>query len=65
MSQGLSDYEKRQVMDMMGRSRAEERRSATSSQSGFFGWLRKVGLGYIVGKLVDLVWSAIKAFFGF
>lgn len=61
----LTDYEKRQVLDMLDRSRAEERRSATSSQGGFFSWLKAVGLGYIISKLIDLVWSAIKRIFGF
>jgi hypothetical protein len=61
----LSTEEQRQIEAILNKAAARERQTATASKNGFLNWLKHTSLGYLVGKLLDLAWSSIRAFFGF
>jgi len=60
----LTYEEQRQISDIIKRAEAREQRTITASKNGFIGWLRSTSLGYLVGKIIDLAWGAIRAIFG-
>lgn len=60
----LSYEDRRRIQRYLSEADEDERESALRSRQSFFSWLWDVGLGYIVQKLIDLVWSAIKSIFG-
>jgi hypothetical protein len=59
----LTSEEKRRIDKYLSEASSYEKESALESRQGFFSWLKKVGLGYIVAKFIDMAWAAIKAFF--
>ncbi|MGC1376646.1 MAG: hypothetical protein WA821_10495 [Anaerolineales bacterium] len=61
----LSMEDRRRVARYLSQADENEKESALSARQSFFSWLWGVGLGYIVQKLIDLVWTAIRALFGF
>lgn len=60
----LSYEDRQRVERYLSQADDDEKESALSSRQSFFSWLWEVGLGYIVQKLLDLVWAAIRAIFG-
>ena len=61
----LTDDEQNEIRRILSRAQAREKRTATSSREGFFSWLRSTSLGWLVMKLMDWTWTAIKGLFGF
>lgn len=61
----LTDEEQDEIRRILSRARARERQTATSSREGFFAWLKGTSLGWLVMKLLDWTWTAIKSLFGF
>lgn len=65
MSNGLSEAEKSRVFNYLDSESGARRTSAISSRTGFFAWLKDVGLAYVVVKIAQWAWTAIKGLFGF
>jgi hypothetical protein len=42
----------------------DEQETITQSKSSFLDWLRESALGHLVGKLIDMAWSAIQRWLG-
>ena len=59
----LTNEEQRQIEAILTRASERERKTASESKSGFLNWLKSTSLGHLVGKLIDLAWNAIRAFF--
>ena len=52
------------IKKMLKRNSEYENQSAQKSKTGFFKWLKAMGYGEIVKKLIELAWKVIKNLFG-
>ena len=59
----LTSEEKRQIQAILDKANAREKETASTSKNGFFSWLSGTSLGWLVSKLLDVAWSAIKSLF--
>lgn len=65
MSGDPSPGEIRRVLDYIEQEERARQASVTASRTSFFAWMREQGLGYIVGKILDWAWIAVRRLFGF
>jgi hypothetical protein len=59
----LTQDEMELIRGVLSRAEQRSKQTAQSSKNGFFGWLRNTSLGWIVGKIIDWTWAAIKSIF--
>lgn len=59
----LTREEQQQLQAIFNRAQQRERETASSSKNGFLSWLRRTPLGWLVNKLLDWAWIAIKSLF--
>lgn len=60
----LSEEEVSRVRYQLAREEYERRVAAEQNKPSFLRWLGGVGLGFIVTKILQWLWTAIKASFG-
>lgn len=57
----ISYEDRKRIERYLNEADRYEKDSALKSRNSFFSWLRSIGLGYIIAKLLDMAWAAIKA----
>jgi hypothetical protein len=60
----LTEDEVTRVRYQLAREEYERRRAAEQNKPSFLRWLGGVGLGFVVTKILQWLWTAIKAAFG-
>jgi hypothetical protein len=61
----LTSEEAAQIKAILNRAERRSQETATKSKNGFFSWLKNTSLGWLVSKLMNLAWEAIKRYIGF
>lgn len=65
LTRPVSDREANQIREAYRSAARAERERATASKKGFFSWLKEIGFEYLIDKLIEWAWNAIKRLFGF
>lgn len=60
----LTEDEVSRVRYQLAREEYERRKAAEQNKPSFMRWLGGVGLGFIVTKILQWLWTTIKASFG-
>lgn len=56
----LTQAEAAQIRSILEQAERRERATAEASKNSFLSWLRGTAVGWLVGKLYDMAWSAIR-----
>ena len=60
----LSEDEVYRVRHQLAVEEYERRKAAEQNKPSFLGWLGRVGLGFIVTKILEWLWTSIRKAFG-
>jgi hypothetical protein len=60
----LTEEEVSRVRYQIALEEYERRKAAEQNKPSFLRWLGGVGLGFIVTKILQMLWAAIRAAFG-
>ena len=60
----FTDSEWDAIREEMEDADQDEQETITESKSSFLSWLSETSLGHLVGKLIDMAWSAIQRWLG-
>jgi hypothetical protein len=60
----LTEDEIYRVRHQLAVEEYERRKAAEQNKPSFLGWLGRVGLGFIVTKILEWLWTSIRKAFG-
>jgi hypothetical protein len=60
----LTEEEVSRVRYQLALEEYERRKAAEQNKPSFLRWLGGIGLGFIVTKILQMLWAAIRAAFG-